>query len=577
MRRLSFSRVKPAGGMWSSVVIAGIMLGGCGLVDDPEPGKTYPDAPEGYKVALSLGVPGDAGKTTRAPYDPSDGNNHDQSASYFPDMYENALNVRDVAVYIFARPQTGDGDYSLIYSSGDDDWFRVMGSPLSGYNVSSRIPFDNYQLDAAELTASATVSLRLVILANQHTELTTSGGAYPEVAVGTTYNDAMNRISSGLAAFTLPQGWNPGNTVEGEPRYIPMYGKADFTVNALELYRSETWQTVDLSNIWMLRALGKVEINDNIGNEEALADRYPQIVAASLSYSYPSGSLLPKGFTAYTNGSQVESVNLGAPSQDVTTRSMTRVTGTYYADGAAAGRRVRFFRGYCPEQMIVNGGQPQVEVVVSPAADATEAEYSRYIVPLYGYRDPFSWGTNNQLLRNHIYRINVNSVGTPADITVQVMPWESEGIEWDFTDNPGFAEGGEITWTPGTYSGDINTGAARVYVNPVADGPAVCTFHMVQPQGATWRAFLIDTEGDTQNAFHFVDADGNAIDTPSGTVGEPATLRILPSQPAGRVTNAARLQVLVETADGRTIIADLCNGVYGGNTYFTIVQQGSGI
>lgn len=64
MRRLSFSRVKPAGGMWSSVLIAGIMLGGCGLVDDPEPGKTYPDAPEGYKVALSLGVPGDAGKTT---------------------------------------------------------------------------------------------------------------------------------------------------------------------------------------------------------------------------------------------------------------------------------------------------------------------------------------------------------------------------------------------------------------------------------------------------------------------------------------------------------------------------------
>lgn len=156
------------------------------------------------------------------------------------------------------------------------------------------------------------------------------------------------------------------------------------------------------------------------------------------------------------------------------------------------------------------------------------------------------------------------------------MPWESEEIEWDYTHNPGFAEGGEIHWIEGTYN-RLDTETAKVYVNPIADGPAVCSFNMVQPQGATWTAFLIDTEGESQNAFMFVDEDNQEIPNPTGDVGGEVKLRILPRNPAQTVTNAARLQVLVKTLDGRTIIADLCNGKYGKNTYFTIVQSGTGI
>ena len=556
--------------------VAGILSGGCGLVNDPEPDKIYPDAPAVYRIGLEVSVPDNSGKrATRATYGGTDGGGHEQVESYFPDMYECALNPGDVAVYIFAR--RGSGNYSLIYDSSDDEGFRIIGSPLTGYSVLSTIPFENYRLDLAGLSQTSTVDLRLVALANRHTELSGgTGGEYPYVKLGTDYDEAMTQISDNLPEFTLPSGWNPGNTVAGEPRYIPMFGQADCTVNALEFYHSESWQTVSMEDVMMLRSLAKIEINDNIDNREATEDRYPRIESATLDYKYSTGKLLPYNFSGYTNGAQVEKVNLGSAG-DRETRIMTLITGTYYGDGAEAGKRVRFFRGYCPEQMIERDGLPEVNITIKPAASSSEDEYSHYTVPLYGYNGgEFSWGTNNQLLRNHIYRINVNSVGTPADITVQVMPWESEEITWDYTDNPGFADGGQIQWVAGTYN-SIDMSTARLIVNPVADGAAVCSFHMIQPQGATWRAYLIDTEGETQGAFHFVDEEGNRVDVPQGNVGEEAVLRILPSQTAQTFTNAARLQILVTTADGtRTIIADVLNGQYGDNTYFTIVQNGTG-
>lgn len=567
-------RCKPAAGAMMTA-LAGILLAGCGLVDDPEPEKVYPDAPAAYRIGLSVSVPDNSGKhATRAPYDDADGSGHDQVSSYFPDMYENALNPDDVAVYIFAKE--GAVDFKLVYYSGDDEQFKILGSPLSGYNVVSAIPFENYKLDATKLTTESRVDLRLIVLANQHTELSRLGGSYPVVELGTPYEAAMTSISKGLSDFTLPAGWNPGNTVTGESRYIPMYGKAEFTVNALDFYHSESWQTVALSDIWMLRSLAKIEINDNINGLEATNDRYPRIESATLNYSRRSGKLLPYNYSNYTNGTQVETVNLGAAGAEEPVE-MTLISGTYYGEGATAGRRVRFMRGYCPEQMIVKDALPELIIAIKPASDSPEEDYLYYTVPLYGYNGGvFSWGTNNQLLRNHIYRINVNSVGTPADITVQVMPWDSEEITWDYTDNPGFAEGGQIIWEEGTYS-NIDDNTAKLYVNPVADGPAVCRFHMVQPVGATWRAYLIDTEGETQGAFHFVDEDGNRIAIPEGKVGEEIVLRILPSQPAQSYTNEARLQILVTTADGtRTIIADVLNGQYGNNTYFTIVQTGTG-
>lgn len=563
--------------LWHGTLFAGVcaVMSGCGLVDDPLPGGCETDVPQGYKVGIVFSAPDNSGKMTRAPYGSSDDAGHDQASSYFPDMFENAVNPYDAAVYIFAK--TGNA-YNLIYDSTTDDRFRILGSPWSGYNVASVIPFGNYELNLTELNESSTVGLRVVVIANQHTDKygQTNPGKYPAVAAGTSYIEAMSAISDAMGQYTIPENWNPGNTYEQNlPRYIPMFGQADVTVNALELYHSESWQTVSLSDIWMLRAMTKVEINDNIDRKEATDDRYPQIVSARLAYRYTSGWLMPAGYSDYVNGTQVESPNLGASGVPVT-KEMTMVRGTYYGD-SEQGRRVRFMRGYCPEQTI-ESGYPNVEITIKPSANATEAEYSTYTVPLSGYNGSvFNWGTGDRMLRNHIYRISVNSVGTPADITVQVLPWEGEEIVWDYTDNPGFAENGYIMWDEGSYN-SIDPATARVYVKPVTDGPVVCRFTMVQPQDATWRAYLIDTEGQTQGAFHFVDESGATIDVPEGKVGEEAVLRILPSQTAQQYTNAARLQILVTTADGsRKIIADVLNGNYGKNAYFTIVQSGTGM
>lgn len=315
--------------------------------------------------------------------------------------------------------------------------------------------------------------------------------------------------------FSLPDKWDPANLPSaGTTRHIPLFGSNSFTVSRQDLIDSEPSNVI---------ALGYV-------------------------------NLLPADAASYIDGWQVTQTNPCETVLSAVNRDMRYIGGTM-PDGTG----ISLFRAYCPEQVITDT-DPSVEITVQPFRGAAEQDLLHYTVPLSGYNGVMFTDFGTGILRNHVYRIEVTKVniGTPAVITVSVLDWDSEEIIWDYSDNPGLADGGEIRWVDGTYV-SIVEGATLVVKN---DSPAVCNFTLSSPVNAEWRAVLIP-EAQSQDAFTFVESDGTASEQMSGTIdGSPVELRIMATDPTPSELKRARLYITVTTPDGRTVTADVCNGKY---------------
>ena len=133
-------------------------------------------------------------------------------------------------------------------------------------------------------------------------------------------------------------------------------------------------------------------------------------------------------------------------------------------------------------------------------------------------------------------------------LTCKVEPWNMVEEEIDFTDQITVSK--PIKWEENTVEHvDYDTGEVILYSDTQIVG--ICNFHIDTPSGATWTASLIPVEG-YSDAFAIEDG------TKYGAVGVDSQIKI-------RVTNKApiaprhvvKLRITVQTADGRTIIADL--------------------
>lgn len=181
----------------------------------------------------------------------------------------------------------------------------------------------------------------------------------------------------------------------------------------------------------------------------------------------------------------------------------------------------------------------------------------------------------SSILRNHIYTLRVNDAktGVPADITINVADWNENTLDLDYSDQVIVGTGGELKWIDGTFY-DNNRDSGRLVVSPWHDNAPVaaqCSFGLSSPAGATWTANLITTSG-SQGAFRFLDADGNQVESISGTVDNKlTTLSIVTTDPAPSQQNTAILQVVVRLGNGKYMEAPLC----GQSSYknYTIIQN----
>lgn len=133
-------------------------------------------------------------------------------------------------------------------------------------------------------------------------------------------------------------------------------------------------------------------------------------------------------------------------------------------------------------------------------------------------------------------------------LTCKVEPWTVVADTIDFTDQ--ITVSNPLTWVPNSVE-SVNYDNGEVVLYTDSYSVAVCNFRIDTPAGATWTASLIPVEG-YSDAFKILD------NTKYGAVGVDSEVHI-------QVTNMAPiaprhvvlLRITVQTADGRTIVADM--------------------
>ena len=133
-------------------------------------------------------------------------------------------------------------------------------------------------------------------------------------------------------------------------------------------------------------------------------------------------------------------------------------------------------------------------------------------------------------------------------LTCKVEPWTVVEETIDFTDQ--ITVSNPLTWVPNSVE-SVNYDNGEVVLYTDSYSVAVCNFRIDTPAGAIWTASLIPVEG-YSDAFKILD------NTKYGAVGVDSEVHI-------QVTNMAPiapkhvvlLRITVQTADGRTIVADM--------------------
>lgn len=545
-------------------------LGGCFQENNPCP---EPDDTGQGNVYMSFRIVASNSSGTRA-----DDQGHPEEGDEFLPV-ENDISVGDFAFFIFV----GEGSDAKLLTKvnnifGNDD--KITGAQ-GIYTIN--LEFTPEQIKAVfgrefDPSSNAAVSLRAVTFANSYSsDPANSVNNLTAVEGTTTYGEFMAQ------AYEMAVGLS-GNLYEASPGassvdrlnfdsgadgmykgFIPMFANKLFTTTEADLCRSRHDDSVWLGETWLLRAVAKVRVEDNIQNRDA-ATGYPRIAAADIVVMNSVAYQLLFNAQEYKDGWQVHTPHIYPDNAN----PMTFQLGYLPADEGKDVKPVRL--GYVSEQQIT-AAQPMIRVRI--AYDERIVHDRTFSIPMSGDYEgqPLNFGDN--ILRNHVYTLSVNraETGIPAEITVKVGDWvEQPPYNLDYSDNVGVSE--YLSWTAGSYQSlDNVTGQLVLKPWSTVQSPAECSFGINTPVGASWTASLITTAG-TQGAFRFLDADNNPVQTVGGTISGTTlqTLKIVSVDPTPTVLSSARLQVIVRLGNGKYIEAPLVNPNLSFKNY-TIIQN----
>lgn len=504
---------------WFGVLLLGAsaLLGGC-LGDRTLLGtKEMGLCPGQYALKLDVVVPTDKAVGTRAAgHEEENGT----AAESYIDMYD-----RDFHILIFGE------DGRLLFEMTPPNADIQQSENEDGFTV--------YMLETIiepGLVSDELKSAKIMALANWNS----FGGGYTGFdgtrISGTTGNLYKNGTDFN---FSMPDAsgepWKP--SIENK-HLIPMFGVSGFTV--------EGDASTLTSKIKMLRSLAKVEIVDNTKSG---------IGSVSLSKSSGYGRFIPD-VEANPDWSATGVTTPSLPSKlgdidDIAFYSETRTVG---------GTEKTVWTAYIPEMHVASALRPQ-DSDGRPSFDVTLKTGTTKSFKFDNYYNGEQATANKleSILRNHIYRYNVEVKSAEFVLNLEVLPWDmmQEENEWHF-DLPTVDEekDGWLKWKT-TYTadddpdreGDPNgyndkTEDLTLIMKTGTDDYAEATFTLSAPLNAKWIATLVPLQGD-HNAFSFDEGyDSGTID------GEPATIRIRNnSETVSDENNEARLVIMVEYPD----------------------------
>ncbi|MDE6089405.1 MAG: hypothetical protein K2G41_01765 [Duncaniella sp.] len=572
-------------------VMAGLLLGACVNEDTPCPPDRDPNAEKGVTLEFSMVTRNASGRGSRALIEPTAGTREVGTEA------ENYLDLDNLIFLLVDDQQTVIRVFSPNVTPEEN-------SRYAKYSVRAFIN-DKYFLDAEP---GGNLTFSIVVIGNYST-LDPQSFAYH---AGQKLSEVFASATVGTFAMPVSNNWMnkwipsmfgtaytdaAGELIEGmTPAHIPMSGMHTYTVSTDDLLASTVNRPFNLSadangsgDINMLRALAKIEIVDRIGIGTGTTTTQPDrterswVEKAELIGYTTRGSILPT-FTQWNRGS--------LETQYVTSTSVPASATYFGAEPANAqltinGRAINFFDDaeatearedgcrvfscYLTEYNPADRGTAYpmwIRVTASsPAPEGVTPTSALYRLDVSSYTNGVP-GTPLSILRNNIYRYEINGIATVLQPELIVNDWESEETVWDYNDNPGIADGGYLEWSAEQL--DITRDQALIIYRT----PLTGTFTFSEPVGGEWIAAFVP-EGNTENdAFMFLDADGNKVSTISGPIdGSEATIRIVANYDPGNDNRRVRLLFSVRTPDGRTISANLLGSDYGRNTYFTIQQN----
>lgn len=573
-----------------------MLLGACSLINE-EPGTDCPGNADSENITLSFHIlTSDPHLESRA----DDKGHHEVESEYR--MFEDGIDMRDCAMFVFARMEDRTGDEVLLFKNinlgqSTNPEVYIAGAPGS-YTVNFTITKGrlNELLDF-ELNpgASEKISLRVLLLANCSSPGTNAQAKWNQIT-GTTYKAVIDQLGAWTYAMSYIYNKEGGdeavNIYKNQKQNAPMFGTIRVPVTQEALYYSRPDNRVYMGEMELLRAIAKVRVVDNIQNKDA--DGYPKIIGAVFLGSQSSARQLPYDAINYMNGNQVHIPNIGEPDRELKLSNDIKDPENFKLGTIPDGwsmtspddKKGGTWIGYVPEQKIgninndVSQGMPvfHVTVALQKNADGGE-EIKPYDIPMTSYNgQTFDFGNN--ILRNHIYTLSVDEVevGIEARVTFAVDEWKEVETFLDYTETVTISP--KLRWTPGSYE-SYNQATGTVIVKPAAATeagsiepvPVKATFGFNAPLGAVWSAYLIPLGTTYADDFQFL-VNGDYQSTISGVIDptENIELSIAATNTAPEETKMALLQIIVTLGNGNVIEAIVTPD---GTSYnnFTIVQN----
>ena len=527
--------------------------------------KDYDSCPSeggGSEYKINLSIVSDALSTRASDHDYTDASKD-----------ENFINIagNDFAIFIFDE----EGNFIERFWPTSTSIQQPEDGDIYEYKV-----FGIYKPSTDNLQKK----IKLGVMANWRA----FGGNYNSDLTGKTltaiYGDATN------FNYTLPvttegttkTSWTPANGVRG----IPMFGLST------EIDLEQIKNTDAMSSIPAIRSVAKIEIVDQVPEGPANITRCVLTSYNSNGRFIPDGRDIAGGNPEWFKGNtQVTNPSMPSPTTPGTELHFVKTTRAVTIDNAQVNKDC--FVAYVPEMnleglTVSNTSRPVIEIYVEGISTPYVIELSEY--GLDGKPKPKAEGSSeyafyNALLRNHIYRYNVKSVGsTQLDFIIET-PWQgTQDQEWDFEDIAvDFAPEQVFKWDASTTNFEE---PADSMVEPqrtllvTTDGWLEGSFTLTQPAKGSWTIALYSDDS-TDNSHFRIDRRGlvpsdtgemvmgwiEGSDVLSGKTNEEVQFRIIPTDINSSTENyKARVVMTCTSFDGQIVEVNLPHVVETGST-----------
>lgn len=451
----------------------------------------------------------------------------------------------------------GGEDYAVFILDGNTGMFVQRVEP--GAVSMERDVSDNliYHINGSFKPKKALEKIRVMVAANWRTAFSGNYLAFEE-AINDKSLDDIYATGANPFNYTLPVrkeaevtcSWQPGNESG-----IAMFGLSD----PVSLDRT----LIEITNpIPALRAVAKIEIVDMV--PDGISANIKKCV---LTRYNTTGRFIPDGRADANPNWNVENTQVERPSlpEDITVSEDLQFVKTVRKvrpAGAKDDVDKDCFVVYIPEMAMGTESRPELEIYV-------EGIEKPYTIQLADYKYDEDKGqsvqgdTYTSILRNHIYRYNVLSVGVKTDLTILIETpfWtETPDQNWTYTDAEAtFDEDGGFRWTdPKWDDSNVYDDLERILIVTDRDA-AEGSFTLTGPADGSWTLSLF-ADDDTRNDHFRIDLwNGNDWDSCDDTVtrkidGKPVRFRIIATAPNGTETDyTARVVMTVRTFDDRVV------------------------